>query len=71
MPVGTLDITLYRDDLSTVAQQPVVHSNEIDFPVDDRDIVLVDDVLYTGRTMRAAMNGLFDLGGRVGFGCAC
>ena len=61
-PVGTLDITLHRDDLSTVAQQPVVHSNEIDFPVDDRDIVLVDDVLYTGRTVRAAMNGLFDLG---------
>jgi pyrimidine operon attenuation protein / uracil phosphoribosyltransferase len=45
IPVGTLDITLYRDDLSTVAQQPVVHSNEIEFPVDDRDIVLVDDVL--------------------------
>jgi pyrimidine operon attenuation protein/uracil phosphoribosyltransferase len=62
IPVGTLDITLYRDDLSTVAQQPVVQSNEIDFPVDDRDIVLVDDVLYTGRTVRAAMNGLFDLG---------
>jgi pyrimidine operon attenuation protein/uracil phosphoribosyltransferase len=62
VPVGTLDITLYRDDLSTVAQQPVVHSNEIEFPVDDRDIVLVDDVLYTGRTVRAAMNGLFDLG---------
>jgi pyrimidine operon attenuation protein / uracil phosphoribosyltransferase len=62
VPVGTLDITLYRDDLSTVAQQPVVQSNEIEFPVDDRDIVLVDDVLYTGRTVRAAMNGLFDLG---------
>jgi len=45
-----------------VAQQPVVQSNEIEFPVDDRDIVLVDDVLYTGRTVRAAMNGLFDLG---------
>lgn len=62
VPVGTLDITLYRDDLSTVAPQPVVQSNEIDFPVDDRDLVLVDDVLYTGRTVRAAMNGLFDLG---------
>jgi pyrimidine operon attenuation protein/uracil phosphoribosyltransferase len=48
--------------LSTVAHQPVVQSNEIEFPVDDRDIVLVDDVLYTGRTVRAAMNGLFDLG---------
>jgi pyrimidine operon attenuation protein/uracil phosphoribosyltransferase len=62
VPVGTLDITLYRDDLSTVAPQPVVQSNEIEFPVDGRDIVLVDDVLYTGRTVRAAMNGLFDLG---------
>ncbi|HTS12096.1 MAG TPA: bifunctional pyr operon transcriptional regulator/uracil phosphoribosyltransferase PyrR [Candidatus Limnocylindrales bacterium] len=62
VPVGTLDITLYRDDLSTVGPQPVVHSTEIDFPVDDRDLVVVDDVLYTGRTIRAAMNGLFDLG---------
>jgi pyrimidine operon attenuation protein/uracil phosphoribosyltransferase len=62
IPVGTLDITLYRDDLSTVGPQPVFHSNEIDFPVDDRDLVIVDDVLYTGRTIRAAMNGLFDLG---------
>lgn len=62
IPVGTLDITLYRDDLSTVASQPVVQSTEIEFPVDDRDLVLMDDVLYTGRTVRAAMNGLFDLG---------
>ncbi len=62
VPVGTLDITLYRDDLSTVGPQPVVHSTDIDFTVDDRDLVLVDDVLYTGRTIRAAMNGLFDLG---------
>jgi pyrimidine operon attenuation protein / uracil phosphoribosyltransferase len=62
VPVGTLDITLYRDDLSTIGSQPVVHATEIAFGVDDRDLVLVDDVLYTGRTMRAAMNGLFDLG---------
>jgi pyrimidine operon attenuation protein/uracil phosphoribosyltransferase len=62
IPVGTIDITLYRDDLSTVGPQPVVHSNEINFPVDNRDLVIVDDVLYTGRTIRAAMNGLFDLG---------
>lgn len=62
VPVGTLDITLYRDDLSTVAPQPVVQSSEIPFAVDDRDLLLVDDVLYTGRTVRAAMNGLFDLG---------
>src|SRR3990172_9431958 len=62
VPVGTLDITLYRDDLSKVGPQPVLHSSEIPFPVDDKDLILVDDVLYTGRTVRAAMNGLFDLG---------
>ena len=62
VPVGTLDITLYRDDLSTVGPHPVVQSTQIDFPVDNRDLVVVDDVLYTGRTIRAAMNGLFDLG---------
>jgi len=62
VPVGTLDITLYRDDLSTVGPQPVVQCTNIDFVVDDRDLVIVDDVLYTGRTIRAAMNGLFDLG---------
>jgi len=62
IPVGTLDITLYRDDLSTIGPHPVVQSTEIDFPVDDRDLVIVDDVLYTGRTIRAAINGLFDLG---------
>jgi pyrimidine operon attenuation protein/uracil phosphoribosyltransferase len=62
VPVGTLDITLYRDDLSTIGPQPVVQSTNIDFPVDNRDLVVVDDVLYTGRTTRAAMNGLFDLG---------
>jgi pyrimidine operon attenuation protein/uracil phosphoribosyltransferase len=62
VPVGIIDITLYRDDLSTVGPQPIFHANEIDFPVDGRDIVIVDDVLYTGRTIRAAMNGLFDLG---------
>jgi pyrimidine operon attenuation protein/uracil phosphoribosyltransferase len=61
-PVGTLDITLYRDDLSTVGPHPVLQSTDIEFPVDDRDLVIVDDVLYTGRTIRAAMNGLFDLG---------
>jgi pyrimidine operon attenuation protein/uracil phosphoribosyltransferase len=62
VPVGTLDITLYRDDLSKIASQPVMHSSEIPFAVDDKDVLLVDDVLYTGRTARAAMNGLFDLG---------
>jgi len=62
VPLATLDITLYRDDLSTVGPQPVVQSTDIEFAVDDRDLVVVDDVLYTGRTIRAAMNGLFDLG---------
>src|ERR1700691_1777585 len=62
VPVGTLDIPLYRDDLSKVASQPVLHSSEIPFAVDDKDLILVDDVLYTGRTARAAMNGLFDQG---------
>jgi pyrimidine operon attenuation protein/uracil phosphoribosyltransferase len=62
VPVGSLDITLYRDDLSTIAPQPVVHASEIPFAVDDKVLILIDDVLYTGRTIRAAMNGLFDLG---------
>jgi len=62
VPVGTLDITLYRDDLSKVAPQAVLQSSDITFAVDAMDLVLVDDVLYTGRTIRAAMNGLFDLG---------
>ena len=62
VPVGTLDITLYRDDLSKVAAHAVLQSSDISFGVDQMDLVLVDDVLYTGRTIRAAMNGLFDLG---------
>src|SRR5579863_5429810 len=62
VPVGTLDITLYRDDLSKVAAHPVLQSSDIAFSVDDKDLILVDDVLYTGRTIRAAMNAMFDLG---------
>jgi pyrimidine operon attenuation protein / uracil phosphoribosyltransferase len=62
IPVGILDITLYRDDLSTVAAQPVVHATEISFSVTGKDIILTDDVLYTGRTVRAAMDALFDYG---------
>ena len=62
VPVGILDITLYRDDLSRVAPNPVVHATEIPFDVDDFHIVLVDDVLFTGRTIRAALNALSDLG---------
>ena len=61
-PVGILDITLYRDDLSSIAQQPVVHRTEIDFDIQDKKIILVDDVLYTGRTVRAALDELIDFG---------
>lgn len=61
-PVGVLDITLYRDDLSSIAQQPVVHKTEIDFDIQDKKIILVDDVLYTGRTVRAALDELIDFG---------
>src|ERR1700676_4275355 len=62
VPVGVLDITLYRDDLSKIAPQAVLQSSDIPFAVDNMELVLVDDVLYTGRTLRAAMHGLFDLG---------
>lgn len=62
LPTGILDITLYRDDLSTVAQQPIVHRTEIPFDITGKKVVLVDDVLYTGRTVRAALDALIDLG---------
>jgi pyrimidine operon attenuation protein/uracil phosphoribosyltransferase len=62
IPVGALDITFYRDDLSMVAQQPVVKGTELPSAIDGRTIVLVDDVLYTGRTIRAAMDALVDFG---------
>ena len=62
VPVGTLDISLYRDDLSTVASKPVVQKSAIGFSITGQNIVLVDDVLYTGRTARAAMDALFDQG---------
>jgi pyrimidine operon attenuation protein/uracil phosphoribosyltransferase len=62
VPVGTLDITLYRDDLSTVETLPVVQKTEMEFAITGKSIVLVDDVLYTGRTVRAAMDALFKQG---------
>jgi pyrimidine operon attenuation protein / uracil phosphoribosyltransferase len=62
VPVGTLDITLYRDDLSTVGPKPVVEPRPIGISITAQDIVLCDDVLYTGRTVRAALDALFDQG---------
>ena len=61
-PVGALDITLYRDDLTQVAEQPIVHATEIDFAIDGKKIILVDDVLFTGRTIRCALDALIDFG---------
>ncbi len=62
VPVGILDITLYRDDLTTLASQPLVRRTEINFNIIGMNIVLVDDVLFTGRTIRAALDALMDLG---------
>jgi pyrimidine operon attenuation protein/uracil phosphoribosyltransferase len=62
VPVGALDITFYRDDLSMVAQQPIVKGTELPVGIDGRTVILVDDVLYTGRTIRAAMDALVDFG---------
>ena len=59
---GVLDITLYRDDLTTIAPQPVVKPTKLPEPIDDKIVVLVDDVLYTGRTVRAALDALIDFG---------
>jgi pyrimidine operon attenuation protein / uracil phosphoribosyltransferase len=59
IPVGTLDITLYRDDLSALGHKPVVQKTEMEFSITGKTIVLVDDVLYTGRTTRAALDALF------------
>ena len=64
VPTGALDITLYRDDLmrTAVGAQPVIHKTEIPFSIDDKKILLVDDVLYTGRTIRAALDALIEFG---------
>lgn len=62
LPVGVLDITLYRDDLTTLNNQPVVHKTEVPFSITNKKIILVDDVLYTGRTVRAALDAIIDLG---------
>jgi pyrimidine operon attenuation protein/uracil phosphoribosyltransferase len=67
VPLGALDVSFYRDDLSTRAEAPVVGPTQIEFDVEGRTVVVVDDVLYTGRTVRAAIDALFDLGraGRI------
>ncbi len=62
VPVGALDITLYRDDLGLKGEAPVLRGTDIPFPVSGRIVVLVDDVLYTGRTIRAALDAIIDLG---------
>jgi pyrimidine operon attenuation protein/uracil phosphoribosyltransferase len=62
LPVGSLDITLYRDDWSLVSQNPIVKTTSIPFDVRDATIILIDDVLYTGRTIRAALDAIMDLG---------
>ncbi len=62
VPVGMLDITLYRDDLSVMETQPIVHKGKLGVSIAGKDVLLVDDVLYTGRTTRAALDALFELG---------
>ncbi|MHC1725442.1 MAG: bifunctional pyr operon transcriptional regulator/uracil phosphoribosyltransferase PyrR [Syntrophobacteraceae bacterium] len=62
VPVGTLDITLYRDDWTRLHNQPMIKSTNLPFPIDDLELVLIDDVLYTGRTIRAALDALTDYG---------
>ncbi len=62
VPGGMLDITLYRDDLSEVARQPIIRETQVPFDLANRRVILVDDVLYTGRTVRAALDALIDLG---------
>ncbi len=62
LPLGILDITLYRDDLTTIGPQAILKETKIHFPIDGRKIILVDDVLFTGRTIRAALDGLMDFG---------
>ncbi len=62
VPVGSIDITLYRDDLQLVAETPIVRGSNIEFDINDKTVVLVDDVIFTGRTVRAALTELLDFG---------
>lgn len=62
IPVGTLDITLYRDDLSFLSDHPIINGSDIPFSIEGKRVVIVDDVIYTGRTVRAAIDALFEMG---------
>jgi len=62
IPLGILDITLYRDDWTKIAPAPIVRQTDIPFPIDDKTVILIDDVLFTGRTVRAAMDAILDYG---------
>ena len=62
LPVGILDITLYRDDLTTISHQPVIKGSQIELDIDNKTVILFDDVLFTGRTVRAAIDALLDFG---------
>jgi pyrimidine operon attenuation protein/uracil phosphoribosyltransferase len=62
IPVGILDITLYRDDLSLLAEHPIINGTEIDFTINKKKVILIDDVIFTGRTIRAAIDATMDLG---------
>lgn len=62
IPVGELDITLYRDDLSLIADSPVLSDTNVKFPIENKTVILVDDVIFTGRTARAALDAVIDLG---------
>lgn len=62
LPMGSLDITFYRDDLTRLGKHPIVAGNDIAFPIEDKKIILIDDVLHSGRTVRCAMDEIFDLG---------
>ena len=62
IPVGELDITLYRDDLSLIADSPVLSDTKVNFPIENKTVILVDDVIFTGRTARAALDAVMDIG---------
>lgn len=62
LPIGTLDITLYRDDLTKISKEPILNGSQIDFSIEDKTVILVDDVIYTARTARAALDALMEFG---------